>query len=46
MTEDDVGDVSRDQSMQVLRDQGEGVGLQSRQCEKLLKHVKQYDALI
>lgn len=46
MTEDDVGDVGRDHIMQVLGDQGEGVGLQSRQCEKLLKRVKQYDALI
>lgn len=46
MTEDDVGDVGRDQIVQVLGNQGEGVGLQSRQCEKLLKHVKQDDALI
>lgn len=44
MTEDDVGDLGRDQIMQVLVDQGEGVELQSRQCEKPLTHVKQYDA--
>ena len=46
MTEDDVGDVGRNQIIQALGDQGEGFGLQSRQCEKLLKHVKQDDALI
>ena len=45
MTADDVGDLGRDQIMQILVDQGEGVGLQSRQCEKPLRHVKQRDTL-